>query len=208
VRRTVFYADPIGTLAKDPNVPHSWIRQAWASNAGYFREIVTEELARYVSKYATMSMHENWTSVLSKALSCDQQVELYVNVRDLSQRLEPEWRQEFMRLFPSCIAALPPPDQEGVSIYYCIELFQSIADNDSTSLARLLTEINQHGLQLEAMGLTVVELEQIDVPLPKTMKERNPSSRVTALEYARLLGYSEIVKRLSSHYEASDTLPN
>jgi hypothetical protein len=192
MNKEAFFADPITMLARADVFP-TWIQEAWTTDAARFRTRVTEELARTVSKYATMAGHENWTSVLSNALSQEQLSELYQNIRDESLRLEPEWRSEFIHVFPRSSGVLPPPDPVGLRIYYTIELFRLVEVNDSTALQQLLDEIRQQGLHPETMSLTEVELEQIGVALPLAPGGSvNPSRVTTPGEYAQRLGFSHL----------------
>jgi hypothetical protein len=50
---------------------------------------------------------ELWLLILPKALTVDQTVELYEEIRELSERLEFEWRDEFIGIFPDAQGAIP-----------------------------------------------------------------------------------------------------
>ena len=101
------------------DIPVEWIAEAWVTNAGSYRRITTEQLARDVSKHGMLEPTGRYvTPILSKALSGEQVVALYQQIRDDSARLEPEWRQEFENAFPTHVHLLPAMDAEGVRIYY------------------------------------------------------------------------------------------
>ena len=69
-----------------------------------------QALIRSVSKLGEFFLAQDELAELSKVLSQQEAVDLYIAIRDHSRRLEDEWRQEFIAAFPSAEHLLPSPE--------------------------------------------------------------------------------------------------
>jgi hypothetical protein len=65
-------------------------------------------IARYVSKLASLAVSDTELRALREFFTVADMVYLYEQIRDVSRRLEFEWRDEFLRYFPAAEDALPP----------------------------------------------------------------------------------------------------
>jgi hypothetical protein len=54
------------------------------------------EFVRYIGKNGDLEFVSESSIDWARGLSCDEKIALYVKVRDESQRLEDEWRNEFV----------------------------------------------------------------------------------------------------------------
>ena len=66
-------------------------------------------LARSVSKTGEFYLAQEYLDQLKGNLSLEQALSLYEYIRDESQRLEEEWRDEFTDAFPEYEENLPDP---------------------------------------------------------------------------------------------------
>ena len=109
VPETDFLASPEAVLAHGTEVPPAWVARAWREHPT-FRSDVTYYLARSVSKVGSFNLAgEVWLRILPEALSGEEAAALYSDIATESQRLEFEWRSEFVAAFPSSEALLPEP---------------------------------------------------------------------------------------------------
>ena len=70
--------------------------------------IVVQELARNVGKLGELFLSEaEFDEIAQAQLSDENIVVLYCYIRDASLRLEDEWRDEFVALFPDKVDLLP-----------------------------------------------------------------------------------------------------
>ena len=69
-------------------------------------------IARSISKNGDFDLVYDETQALAGRASQEQVVDLYLFIRDHSQRLEEEWRDEFIELFSDFEEALPPLQYE------------------------------------------------------------------------------------------------
>ena len=107
-----FLKDPSSMVLKmDEPAPADWIAAAWSDSQ--FRDNVTHELARSVSKNGDFFIASYWLEVLPVFLSTEQVVSLYERIRDESGRLEFEWRPEFERAFAAHVSMLPAMSETG-----------------------------------------------------------------------------------------------
>ena len=72
------------------------------------RDHFIDGIARYVSKVASLAVSDTELRALRAFFTVADAVFLYEQIRDLSKRLEFEWRDEFLRYFPAAKDALPP----------------------------------------------------------------------------------------------------
>lgn len=101
-----FLKDPsAAVLAMDGPMPPDWIEAAWRD--ARFRDNITHELVRSVSKNGDFFVASYWLEVLPKFLTSAEVVQLFERIRDESGRLEFEWRPEFERAFVSSVSILP-----------------------------------------------------------------------------------------------------
>jgi hypothetical protein len=151
-----------------------WMAAEWGS--AKFGGNIAYELSRSVSKVGNFKLvGESMLPILRQFLSADQWVELYVAIRDESQRLEFEWRNEFETAFPESVDKLPPSQDrkviaedlwnavdtgDGRNVEYLLELLPHLEDGP-----RLLSEAGPTGKTLieaarEKGQTLVVELLQ------------------------------------------------
>jgi len=83
------------------------LRRIWATDSPE-RENFISGIARYVSKLAALDVSDEELKALGEFFTTEDAVYLYVRIRDMSKRLESEWRNEFIRYFPCAAEALPP----------------------------------------------------------------------------------------------------
>ena len=103
-----FLADPNRLWYKpDASFQLEWAAEAWQDPA--FRDNLSYELARSVSKTGDFELCGRTLDALSKILTNDQAVNLYVYIRDQSMRPESEWRDAFIQAFPKTRDLLPAP---------------------------------------------------------------------------------------------------
>ena len=84
--------------------------QLWRAGPSAERDSVIDDIARDVSKTGELSFCDEVLNQFRSFFTTEECVELYVQIRDASGRLEEEWRDEFIDYFPDCENALPPPD--------------------------------------------------------------------------------------------------
>src|SRR5262249_41631164 len=110
--REEFLANPLRHLFRNADLapPFDWIRAAW-ENPELQREAIYS-LSRSVSKVGSCSIASDWLNLLSPALSPQQALDLYKQIRDSTKRSESEWRGEFEAAFPNSVPLLPPVDRE------------------------------------------------------------------------------------------------
>src|SRR4051812_1055167 len=101
---TEFLKDPLGHCLRFSQeevnqLPDSWISRAWKESPE-FREEIQSCLLRSVSKVGSLSLAAEWLTFIHSALSVDEVIDLYVLIRDQSDRSEiEEWRREFEEVF-------------------------------------------------------------------------------------------------------------
>ena len=106
VSKEQFLADPVRLWAKTPDpVPADWLAAAWTNAT--FREHASYGLARSVSKTGEFTLSGDALAVLPTVLTAQDAEDLYIYIRDTSQRLESEWREQFEATFPICLGRLP-----------------------------------------------------------------------------------------------------
>jgi len=66
-------------------------------------------IVRSVSKNGDFFLAQEELARASRSLSPEQSVRLYEHIRDSADRLEFEWRDEFVAAFPGSEALLPEP---------------------------------------------------------------------------------------------------
>lgn len=172
VPETDFLASPEAVLARGTEVPAAWVARAWREHPT-FRADVTYYLARSVSKIGSFDLAGDiWLHILPEALSGHEALALYSDIATESQRLEFEWRAEFVAAFPSSEALLPEPrDREilretledqivtgnGMGFEMTVQMLASLPCGTGT-----LQEPNAQGSTLlemaERMGRTVMVL--------------------------------------------------
>jgi hypothetical protein len=130
--KDIFIANPLAATWEE--IPAEWVREGWAQEK--FREDLTYVLARSVSKTGGFNLvGPACLSLISLALSKEQAAELYVRIRDASQRFESEWRSQFTALFPQAGNDLPLSNDAGV---LRDELEYVVASGDDHDLNGLL----------------------------------------------------------------------
>jgi hypothetical protein len=92
------------------DTPAEWWAAAWRIER--VRDELSSDWARDVSKSGSLARYDAFLDLLARSLTPEQLVELYVYIRDKSLRYESEWRAEFERAFPACVAQLPAPFPE------------------------------------------------------------------------------------------------
>jgi len=99
-------------LFKSPpgSIPVDWIAEAWRATP--LKGDITYELTRSVSKNGDFFIADYWLEILPRFLTGGEIVELYVTIRDESERLEFEWRKEFEKAFAQHAHLLPPIQSE------------------------------------------------------------------------------------------------
>jgi hypothetical protein len=158
--RESFLADPNRLMWQD-DVRPEWVVEAYQTNAE-FRDNLQYWIAREVRKTGSLGSGESWLEVLQPALSATEVAELYLQIRDLSQRLELEWRGEFEAVFPDHKAALPPPEPKGVLHYWASVLYQAMTWKKDIAQVRACLE----GMQAD--GITPTMLPYIS---PESLKK-------------------------------------
>jgi hypothetical protein len=109
VTKDEFLANPIVVLAHGrADIPREWIAAAWQQPL--FREYIIDLTIRSVVKTGTPGLAVEWLELLPGALSGQQVAELYVTIKEGTERSETEWRPDFESLFPNDLDALPPVD--------------------------------------------------------------------------------------------------
>ena len=68
---------------------------------------------------------------LAQVLSPDEAAQLYVVIRDESQRLEAEWREEFLGHFPQADGRLPASQDPAVNPEDLFEVIDRCSESDS-----------------------------------------------------------------------------
>lgn len=96
---------PYGGFPLD-KTPLEWMAAAWEIDR--IREEISGEMERTVSKTGELAYQPEYLQYLSKALSIDRQVELFLFIRDNGNQLrEQGFRPGFERAFPRCVPYLP-----------------------------------------------------------------------------------------------------
>jgi hypothetical protein len=114
VSKEQFLADPVRLWAKTPDpVPADWVAAAWANTV--FREHASYGLARSVSKTGEFTLEDDALAVLPTVLTAQEAEDLYIYIRDTSERLESEWREQFEATFPVCRGRLPAAQSHASS---------------------------------------------------------------------------------------------
>lgn len=127
-----FLRDPLsysGDILSD-----DWIREGWSNPR--FRDEVIYAMARSLSK--TGGFHlvgKAWLLALPRILTPQEVADLYVRLRDDGQRLEFEWRQAFITLFPETSSNLPPSNDAAILLE---DLEYIVSSGDGRSLETLL----------------------------------------------------------------------
>ncbi len=85
------------------------LRELWRAGPSSVRDNLVYGIARYVSKAADLSFSDDLLRLLSSFFTTEECVALYEQIRDNSDRLEDEWRDQFVEYFPQSVRALPPP---------------------------------------------------------------------------------------------------
>ena len=111
--RAEFLAAPWPAVrAGDNDVPPEWIGDAWSQRP--FRKRVVDEITRSVRLSGDFFAVSHLLTALGQAsLRREAVVELYVAIRDGSERLEADWRGEFEDAFTEHVAWLPPTELDG-----------------------------------------------------------------------------------------------
>ena len=151
-------------------IPPEWIKVGWAD--AQFRDQIVYQWIRSVSKLGDFDLvSEQWMMVLPGILDCNEVTELYLQIRQSSGRLELEWRDHFIRLFPLTSGQLPP-SEDAVKLRSILE--HSIASGENRHLSLILR--------------SVLEIPELIQALPE-MAER-----------ARMNGASVVANQLMNAY--------
>ena len=73
------------------------------------RQLFLSELVRTLSKLGTLEPYEESLSQLAEHLTSDEIVGLYAQLQQ-SMRIEEEWKDEFLNIFPAVAPSTLPPD--------------------------------------------------------------------------------------------------
>lgn len=97
--REQFFENPVAVWTRpDVQIPFEWLVEA--AQEVHFREHLAYSLARSASKVGDFDLvSEEALSILRAALSEPQLLDLYVYIREVSKRLEEEWKDEFEFIF-------------------------------------------------------------------------------------------------------------
>lgn len=115
-------------------------------------------LVRSVSKTGGFSLELEQAQQLAAEISDEEVVELYVLIRDESNRDEKEWRSEFLELFPGCEATLPPaqsPPFDPQSLFEIINRAASSGDEPDEyydTFDEFLLEAEENGFDLSSLS--------------------------------------------------------
>jgi hypothetical protein len=193
--RESFLTDPNRLMWQD-DVQPEWIVEAYRTHAP-FQANFQYMLARSVSKRGDFSVAEGWLEVLAPALSADEMVELYLQIRDRSQRLELEWRGEFEAAFPDHKAALlPPPQPEGIVRYWASVLYRAMTWKKDIAQVRVCLE------KMQADGVTPTMLpyispEALTLGYERWVMDSPPGTEsMTFVQMATHVGHTEIAALL------------
>jgi hypothetical protein len=111
VTRDQFLADPLGQGLE--TIPIEWVRSGWGNPE--FQDDIIYIIARSLSKTGSFGLvGDEWLRALPPALTSSEAANLYVRLRDESERLESEWRDKFIALFPQSADQLPASNDGAV----------------------------------------------------------------------------------------------
>jgi hypothetical protein len=85
------------------------LQKLWRAGPSPERDNLVDGIVRYVSKNADLSCSDDLLCLLSSFFTTEESVDLYEQIRDISDRLEDEWRDQFEEYFPQSAHVLPPP---------------------------------------------------------------------------------------------------
>jgi hypothetical protein len=80
----------------------------WRHGPAREKDGFIDGIARWVSKSASLAVSDTELRALREFFTVADTVYLYEQIRDVSRRLEFEWRDEFLRYFPAATDDLPP----------------------------------------------------------------------------------------------------
>lgn len=149
ITREEFLIDPI-RLMWQHDVQLEWIMEAYRTNKE-FRNNVWYGLSRSVTKRGNFSLAGGWLQIFSSILEEDEVTTLYEAIRQGSQRLELEWRPEFVEAFPHCRDVLPKVDFEEIKCYWEQTLFHAIWDRDLSQVKQAVEELRRAGIPLNSL---------------------------------------------------------
>jgi hypothetical protein len=127
--------------------PPDWISAAWQQFA--FQQEAVYALSHSVSKTGSLQGASDWISLLSSALTPQDAKELYLAIRNNSQRSESEWRDEFKRAFPGSTALLPEIDRGRELFNKTLGLFCAIYWAEPDKIQKRMQALLDQGFQLD-----------------------------------------------------------
>jgi len=154
-------------------IPADWLLEGWKQRA--FRDDVVYSLARSVNKVGDFALAGDvWLKNLPRALDHDAVLDLYVRLRDESQRLEIEWRPAFEAAFQG--HALPASRDEEIVVAALRQMIESGSGQAFSYMVEVL------------LGLPVAE-EQLNPSNPASLfalaKQLQRTAMLSILEAAR-----------------------
>ena len=176
MNRAEFLKDPIRSFSE--SVPVDWFCAAWKQRP--FRDHVTGQFVRAVSKTGEFGLVGSLVPFVRAALKKTSAVALFKEIRDASDRLELEWREEYEKLFPEFASSLPRPTK---SPYRPESIFEIIDLDDPDTVEEYV-----HFVGLDALRQTV------------------NSRGETAVEYARRLGAEYMIEAIEEQFAEDASL--
>ena len=158
-----FLRDPYRNALESGNeIPNEWLEDAW--NGSSLRETLLYDWSRSVSKVGSFRLaSDTWIEKIAKILSADEIPTIYEHIRDQSERLEFEWRDEFVKRF-SAETILLPPSRDAMFIMDA--LFEVVEKGNGSSLedlletARFMPQARQHLAEERRGGMTLVDIAE------------------------------------------------
>jgi hypothetical protein len=167
------------------------LREAWAL-PGY-RDGTIADWARDVGKSGRLNRVPVFLRDLAAALDRDQAVDLYCRLRELSERSELEWREEFEEAFPQTAGHLPEIDRDHYLYVVAAGLAMAFLRDSEPEVIRVLARAQRFGLDVAMLRVAVGGERTGGVAPESEWSEAPPAAGefelVTVAEFARRLGF-------------------
>lgn len=112
MNKTEFLRNPLSFYYRDrEGMRDEWIAQAWEQDEN-FKEQVSYEFQREVSKFGNLNLLQNDLELLARALPMHRVIELYVRLRSRGERDESEFRPNFAVIYDELISEFLPPSDD------------------------------------------------------------------------------------------------
>lgn len=190
--RAEFFSTPLNAVRTwSKPIPPEWIQEAWDKDA-FFREQLTYECQREISKNGDLKGISGLVKLLSESLSEKQAIDLFIELGGGGRNYrEVEWRGQFETAFAQYAQRFPPMPDKLLHRSYAEYMAMIIGYNLPVNVQNVLADFRKQGGDVNRLW-KVKSAE----PNPETGEfeavEPDAEGGLGVLQLARRLGRDEI----------------